>query len=154
MSKGNTKIREALEKIYGKKCMLHEGLNIRGYSKSKTNYKGKSIEMQLTLHHIKPKSKGGATSVENGAILCRGCHDFVEQTSPENRARINDMLKKYKECIVEYRDDFTTGVELDLAEIELANRELKARKLKYDRAKEKEEVRKARNEYERDNYTN
>lgn len=71
MSKGNTRIREALERIYGKKCMLHEGLKINGYSKSKTNYKGTSIAMQLTLHHIKAKSKGGATSIENGAVVCR-----------------------------------------------------------------------------------
>lgn len=67
----NKHIREQIEKIYGKKCMLHEGLKINGYSLSKMNYKGKSIEQQLTLHHIKAKSKGGATSIENGAVVCR-----------------------------------------------------------------------------------
>ena len=153
MSKDNTKVREMLEKIYGKRCMLHEGLKINGYSLSKMRYKGKSIEQQLTLHHLKPRRFGGTTTVRNGAVVCRGCHDFIEQTTPENRARINDMLQRYKNCIVEYDDDFKVGVELDLAEIELTDKELKAKKLKYDRAKEKEEVRKARNEYERDSYT-
>ena len=71
MSKNNKVVREKLEKIYGKKCMLHEGLKIKGYSKSKINYHGKAIRDQLTLHHIKPRSKGGATSIENGAVLCR-----------------------------------------------------------------------------------
>ena len=98
----NKSVREQLERIYGRRCMLHQGLKINGYSKSKVNYKGKSIEQQLTLHHLKPKSKGGATSVENGAVVCRGCHDFIEQTTQENRDRINDLLRKYKECIVEY----------------------------------------------------
>lgn len=145
----NKTIREELERIYGRKCMLHEGLNIRGYSKTKTNYTGKSILMQLTLHHIKPKSKGGATSVENGAVVCRGCHEFIEQTTPENRAKINELLKRYKECIVQYGDDFITGIEIDTAEIELTDRELKVKKLKYDRAKEKAELKKLKEEYEK-----
>lgn len=145
----NKTVREELERIYGRKCMLHEGLNIRGYSKTKTNYTGKSILMQLTLHHIKPKSKGGATSVENGAVVCRGCHEFIEQTTPENRAKINELLKRYKECIVQYGDDFTTGIEIDTAEIELTDKELKVRKLKYDRAKEKAELRKLKEDYEK-----
>lgn len=143
----NRKIREELEKIYGHKCMLHEGLRIKGYSHSKINYSGKSIAMQLTLHHLKPKFKGGATSVENGAILCRGCHDFIEQTTPENRARINNLLRRYKECIVEYGDNFDTKIEIDLAEIELTDKELKVRqRMRYNRAEEK---RKTREEYER-----
>lgn len=71
MSKGNKQVREELERIYGHICMMHEGLKINGYSKAKTNYTGRAIQKQLTLHHIKPKSKGGATSKENGAVLCR-----------------------------------------------------------------------------------
>ena len=144
----NKKTRELLEEKYGHICMLHEGLKINGYSRSKINYKGKSIEQQLTLHHIRPKSKGGETSVENGAVLCRGCHDFLERTTKENRERINNLLKKYKECVVEYGEDFTTGIELDLAEIELTDKELKAQKIKYNRAKEKEQTRKEIRELE------
>ena len=141
MSNGNRQVREELERIYGHICMLHQGLKINGYSKSKVNYKGKSIQSQLTLHHLKPRSKGGKTTMENGAVVCRGCHDYIEQTTQENRERINDMLRKYKECVVEYGDDFQTGVELDMAEIELTERELKAKKIKYNRAKEKRKLR-------------
>lgn len=57
MGKKNKKVREELEKIYGKRCMLHEGLKIKGYKHCKARYTGKSIEKQLTLHHIVPKSK-------------------------------------------------------------------------------------------------
>ena len=139
----NRQIREKLEEIYGHTCMLHQGLKINGYSKSKVNYAGKSIEKQLTLHHIVPKSKGGATSVENGAVLCRGCHDFLENTSKANRDKINGLLIKYKQCVLEYGDDFTTGIEINMAEIELNDREAKVRRLeKYNRAEEKRKTQK------------
>lgn len=55
MSKTNNRpTREQLEKLYGKACMIHEGLKINGYKKCKAKYKGKSIMFQLTLHHLKP----------------------------------------------------------------------------------------------------
>ena len=104
MSKSNKKIREELERIYGKKCMLHEGLNIKGYKYSKCRYKGKSIQEQLSLHHIKPVRENGETSVRNGAVLCRGCHDFLEQSSESERARLNRALQEYKKCKIELSD--------------------------------------------------
>lgn len=104
MSNKNKKVREELERIYGKKCMLHEGLNIKGYKYSKCRYKGKSIREQLSLHHIKPRRENGETSVRNGAILCRGCHDFVEQVSDQQRAKLNKALQEYKECKIELVD--------------------------------------------------
>ena len=67
----NKSVREELEQIYGRQCMMHKGLKINGYSKSKCRYSGKAIEQQLTLHHIIPKAKGGATNAKNGAVLCR-----------------------------------------------------------------------------------
>lgn len=70
-NKKNKKVREDLEAIYGKICMMHQGLHIKGYKYCKARYSGKSLEKQLTLHHIIPKCKGGKTSTENGAILCR-----------------------------------------------------------------------------------
>ena len=76
-----------------------------------------------------------------------GCHEFLEQTTPENRKRLNALLQKYKECVVEYGDDFNIGVEIDMAEIQLTDKELKVlRKEKYNRAKEKAETRKAARE--------
>lgn len=77
-----------------------------------------------------------------------GCHDFIEQTSPENRARINEMLKKYKECVIEYGDNFTTGIELNLAEVELTDGELKAKRIKYKHEGQKNELQRLKKEWE------
>ena len=95
----NRVVREELERIYGHKCMLHEGLKIKGYSKSKANYKGKSILKQLTLHHLKPKREGGKATLENGAVLCRACHDYLEQTDSRTREELNNSLRQYKRNI-------------------------------------------------------
>lgn len=152
MSKDNKRIREELERIYGKKCMLHEGLKIKGFSKSKISYSGKSIRNQLTLHHLKPRHLGGKTTVENGAVLCRGCHDFLELATPETRERLNNLLREYKELRVEEVDDLDTGITLDFIELEITDKRVKARKL-YDRRKVKDDTRKAKEDYERDSNT-
>lgn len=134
MSKDNKRTREKLEAIYGKQCMLHKGLNIKGYSKSKISYSGRAIREQLTLHHIKPRSKGGATSVENGAVLCRGCHDFLEQTDSTTRAELNRLLVEYKKLKVQKVDDIDIPFTLDIAELSLD----KQGKLKLKRIREKQ----------------
>ena len=55
----NRSAREMLEKIYGKKCMIHEGIRKLNPPKpSKCSYKGKSIAQQLTYHHLKAKRYG------------------------------------------------------------------------------------------------
>ena len=135
-NKRNKKVREELERIYGKICMLHEGLKIKGYKYCKARYSGKSLEKQLTLHHIIPKSKGGETSVRNGAVLCRGCHDFLEQTSQRQRDYLNKKLQEYKKCKVEFVEE--VELEIDIAVTDFIPEE----KEKYDRAKKKAEDRK------------
>lgn len=135
-NKRNKKVREQLEQMYGKICMLHEGLHIKGYKYCKARYSGKSLEKQLTLHHITPKSKGGETSVRNGAILCRGCHDFLEQTSQKQRDYLNKKLQEYKECNVELVEELP--LEIDVAVTDFIPEE----KEKYNRAKKKAQDRK------------
>ena len=139
-NKRNKKVREELERIYGKICMLHEGLKIKGYKYCKARYSGKSLEKQLTLHHIIPKSKGGETSIRNGAVLCRGCHDFLEQTSQRQRDYLNKKLQEYKKCKVEFVEE--VELEIDVAVTDFIPEE----KEKYDRAKKKAEDRKEINE--------
>lgn len=99
MKKSNKKAREELEKIYGKKCMIEQlgiKIDIAGYDKKRHKYCGKSIRNQLTYHHIVPKRLGGKATVENGAISCRVCHDWLEQLPGEERDRVNKMLMEYK----------------------------------------------------------
>ena len=97
MSKSNKSAREMLEKIYGKGCMIHEGIRSLNPPKPlKGKFKGKSIAYQLTYHHLKPKHLGGQATVENGANLCRTCHTWLEQLSQKEREKINDELRAYK----------------------------------------------------------
>lgn len=113
MDKSNKAAREALEKIYGSKCMIHEGIRkITGINAKKNRYKGKSISRQLTYHHLKAKRDGGRATIENGALLCRVCHDWLEEQSPKDRNRLNQELRAYKarECKVVLVDDL--GVDL------------------------------------------
>ena len=77
-----------------------------------------------------------------------GCHDFLEQTTPENRQKINNLLQRYKECVVEYGDDFDIGIEIDLAEIELTDKELKVVKKQKYRHEDRRELQKLRKEWE------
>ena len=54
----NKSIREQLEKIYGRRCMIHEGIRtLKRPIPRKGRYKGKKIVNQLTLHHLTPKRK-------------------------------------------------------------------------------------------------
>ena len=97
MSNKNRSAREMLEKIYGKKCMIHEGIRKLSPPKpSKGHYKGKSIARQLTYHHLKAKRYGGKATLDNGACLCRTCHDWLEQLSEKEREKVNDELRQYK----------------------------------------------------------
>lgn len=58
MGNKNKIIREQLEEQYGKKCMIHEGIRkLKRPVPTKGRYRGKSIENQLTLHHLTPKRK-------------------------------------------------------------------------------------------------
>ena len=56
MSKSNKSAREELEKIYGKRCMIHEGIRpIKSPKPQKTKYRGRSVAAQLTYHHLRAK---------------------------------------------------------------------------------------------------
>ena len=97
MSKSNRSAREMLEKIYGKHCFIHQGIRkLKPPTPKKGTYKGKSIAYQLTYHHLKAKRDGGEATVENGACVCRSCHDWLEQLSQQEREKVNDELRAYK----------------------------------------------------------
>ena len=139
-NKRNKKVREQLEQMYGKICMMHEGLHIKGYKYCKARYSGKSLEKQLTLHNIIPRSQGGETSARNGAILCRGCHDFLEQTSQKQRDYLNKKLQEYKKTKVELVDELPLEIEVTFTDF------VPEEKVKYNRAKKRAQDRKEINE--------
>ena len=141
MSKGNKSAREMLERIYGKHCMIHQGIRkIRPPAPKNVKYKGKSIASQLTYHHLVPKHLGGKATVENGAELCRSCHDWLEQLSKAEREKVNNELREYKDKL--YRECKVTLVdELPLNfKVNAMIFTPKEQKRHYDRAKEKKEI--------------
>lgn len=145
MSKSNKSAREELERIYGKKCMICQGIkSIYPPKPHKGVYKGRSIARQLTYHHLIPKRLNGQNTVENGAIICRSCHDWLEQLSNTDREQVNDELREYKrqhsqECEVEYVDNLDLNFKIQA--FVFTPKELQQKK-KYNRAKDKREFEK------------
>lgn len=108
----------------------------------KGKYKGKSIACQLTYHHLRAKRHGGEATVENGAVVCRSCHDWLEQLSNAEREAVNNELREYKrqysiECKVELVDELPLSFKVNAMIFTP-----KEQKRHYDRAKEKRKMQK------------
>lgn len=54
---------------------------------------------------------------------------------------INDMLRDYKKCKIEFTDELETGVQILFTDLEVYDQK-KERKDKFNRAREKEQARK------------
>lgn len=141
MSNSNKSARESLEKIYGKHCFICQGIRKLNPPKPyKGTYKGKSIAKQLTYHHLRPKHLGGKATIENGANLCRSCHDWLEQLNKAQREIVNNELREYKrrmskECTVEYVDSLP--LDFEIMAFTFTPEQLEKPKQKYNRAKDK-----------------
>ena len=112
MSNSNKSVRQELEKIYGKKCFVHDVPEIKrqisGYKTFKGRYKTNKISNKLTYHHLKPKSEGGKNTIENGAVICADCHSKLEKLKPAEREQINNMIREYKLSVINFS---TEGIE-------------------------------------------
>ena len=45
----------------------------------------KNVGKKIQWHHVKPRSKGGLDTYENGALLCPHCHVEVHQWLYEDK---------------------------------------------------------------------
>lgn len=159
MSKKNKSVGEMLEKIYGKKCMVHQGIRkIKPPTPKKGRYKGKSIAYQLTLHHLKPLRRNGPTTIGNGAVVCRTCPDWIEQLSEVEREKVNNELRAYKNGVdINIAELTTAGIiqvkefEFDMSDCITIPLEKNRETTKQRRAREKRELRQEMEdlEYER-----
>ena len=72
-----------LKQRCGNKCML---------------CRRKLKDKECTFHHIIPKSCGGDSSLENGAILCSQCQSIVHifNYGEEGYSKITEVIKKNK----------------------------------------------------------
>lgn len=123
----NKYIRELLIERYGAECFI-ERLHLR--DTSRLTYKGKKQYQKmkmLTFHHIKPKSKGGRTSVDNGSILSNENHQWFHQQSEEEQERMNREFQRLKQGIDElkviFTDDVDTTIRVIAAELIIEERE-------------------------------
>lgn len=142
----NRNAREALERLYGKECFI-ERLHLRDTSKLKYTGKKQYQRMKkMTYHHIKKKEHGGRATVENGALLSNENHAWFHQQPLEEQARMNEMFQELKrqtdECTLVITD-YQPSVEVHY--VGLSPDQLV--KQRYNRAKEKEEVRRKAEEY-------
>lgn len=156
----NRQIRLQLESIYGKGCMfqkahiaqrIEEMGGIKTYKKyiqehKYTLKKIKRLEETMTLHHIKHRSEGGATSVHNGAVMSALAQGYAHSLPREHEEIVNNMLRdyKFKALQMEVGDEVRVeGIEMefdlsDCIEIELHSN---PKKKPFNRAVEKRKTR-------------
>lgn len=98
----NKSAKEKLIKLYGAECFI-EKLQLRQDKERRYTGKGQKKRMkQLTYHHILEKCKGGKATVENGAILSAENHEWFNQQSKEDQAKMNAMFQQYKLGVVHF----------------------------------------------------
>lgn len=57
-----------------KKAVISQALRTKVFERDEYRCLSCSTHLDLTADHIKPESKGGATSLENLQTLCRSCN--------------------------------------------------------------------------------
>ena len=158
-SKNNKKIRQRLEKIYGKGCMFQKACiaerieeigGIKTYKqflaeRKYTFAKIRELESTMSLHHLKHRSEGGATSEYNSAVINCMAHAYSHSLPRDEEEIINNMLREYKKCKIELVDDLELEIQVNSAVIEIPLK----RKVEFNRAEEKRKTRKMIEEFER-----
>ena len=144
----NKKAKNELIKYYGAECFI-EKLHLRkDDTPRKYTGKGQMKKMkQLTFHHIKMKKDGGKATRENGALLSAENHQWFHQQNEQAQGYMNAIFQEYKrqvdECRVVFVDDLETPFQVKAMEFHIEEPE----KEKYNRAKEKEELKKIIDDY-------
>ena len=107
MGNSNSNIKKLLMQKYGKGCFfemariaqrIEEMGGIRTYKKflKEKRFKGQEISQQLTVHHLRHRSEGGDTSVENCVNIREAAHQYIHSLPREEEEIINDMFRSFK----------------------------------------------------------
>ena len=139
--KQNKVIREELEREYGQGCMfekanieekIEQKRTIKTYKKfiEERRYTGKLIKLyksQMNLHHLKHRSEGGETTVENGAVISSLAHMYLHSLPRKDEEFINNELREYKrqadECKVVFVDDLDLPYQIKPMEFSIREKE-------------------------------
>ena len=151
MSSSNKKAKEALIRLYGAECFIDK-LGLRKDKERRYTGKGQYEKMKgLTFHHIEERCRGGKATVENGALLSLENHQWFNQQSRAEQARMNEAFQEHKreidekrekkECRVVLVDDLETGIEVKYTEIVFGDEKKREERQKFNRAREKREFR-------------
>lgn len=148
----NKNAKQKLIELYGAEDFIDK-LHLREEKDKHYTGKGQMQKMQqLTYHHILEKRKGGKATVENGALLSEENHQWFNKQNIQRQVEMNKAFQQYKiavgvikngkvEQVQEIETDMTNYITIPLKE----NRETK----KQRRAREKIELRKELEEYDR-----
>lgn len=138
MSGKNRSKRKELARMYGKGCFFNRAHiaerieKMGGIKTFKTfvtekKFKGKKISHKISFHHLKHKTEGGETSLENGANVEEIAHQYLHSLPRDQEEIINDMLRDFKiNCIamsgngeIQNSCSIETNFDEDFLEIEL-----------------------------------
>lgn len=138
----NKSVKEKLIKLYGPECFI-EKLHLRKdegprHYTSKGQYKRMK---ELTYHHILEKSRGGRTTIENGALLSAENHEWFNKQPKAEQDRMNKIFQEYKKCKVELSDDIEIPFVVHITDISFDLRDK-------ERKQEKRQLQKLKKEYE------
>jgi hypothetical protein len=106
----NKAARKALESRYGKGCMFTKAhceeriealrtiKTFKMYKEEKryTGRKIKELAKQMTYHHLKHRSEGGKTNLDNGSVVNGLAHAYMHSLPREHEEIVNNMIREYK----------------------------------------------------------
>lgn len=158
----NKSAKEQLIRLYGPYCFI-EKLHLRKDKNRHYTSKGQMKRMkQLTYHHILERRNGGKATVENGALLSAENHQWFNQQSETKQAEMNRKFQEYKasfeECRLELIDASMEEISgMVIAALTFEPQDLfkeipqeyeEPKREKYNRAKEKADLNRLKQEWE------
>ena len=125
----NKKKREELEKIYGEGCMFEKSHaedyistlpKIKGFKTflKEKHYTSKDIarlKKRMNYHHLEHKADGGATTIENGAVVSELAHRYIHSLPRNQEEIVNNHIRQWKLDVM----TLTTETIIDSEEIDI-----------------------------------
>lgn len=143
----NRQAKEELIRKYGAECFI-ERLHLRDTKGLKYKGKGQYRKMKmLTYHHIKPKSKGGQATVDNGAILSNENHAWFHKQPKGKQQEMNKKFQEFKRDVDEIKLILVDDVDVDFKVVASILELDEKGRIKQERKDSHEEANKKGNDY-------
>ena len=106
----NSQAKKELQRIFGDGCFMERAgiRTVKGFKKTAHS---------ITYHHLKHRSEGGETTVDNGANLAKENHEFLHSLSRAKEEIINNRIRRWKANFLAIQN----GEVVDAASLELEN---------------------------------